>query len=77
MVNFGITNQPQLVFCSPGFLNKINGSFGTPQVRRGIEYLDPDTYAKASYYEKCHGFHEILGGFLGLSGAKIGEVEPN
>ena len=47
-------------------------------MRRGIEYLDPDTYAKASYYEKCHAFHEILGGFLGLSGAKLGlEVEPS
>lgn len=26
-----------------------------PQVRRGIEYLESETYAKASYYEKCLG----------------------
>ena len=26
------------------------------QVRRGIEYLDPKTYAEASYYEKCLRF---------------------
>ena len=34
-----------------------------PQVRRGIEYLDPETYAQASYYEKCHGTWDFfLGG---------------
>ena len=29
------------------------GSLFSRQVRRGIEYLDPKTYAEASYYEKC------------------------
>ena len=33
-----------------------------PQVRRGIEYLDPETYAQASYYEKCHGTWDFFFG---------------
>ena len=31
------------------------GHLKVDEVRRGVEALEPEVYAKAAYYEKCHG----------------------